>query len=291
MKLGEILQASTDYFEKRNLESPRLSAEILAARLLNCKRAEIPLKLDMLLSEKLVNAMRRGVMRVGKGEPVQYVIGQWDFRNLTLKIDRRCLVPRPETEELVQLLLDCKPLRAIESPLILDFGTGSGCIALSVASEFPDARVAGVDVCNDALSLARENAQSLNLNDKVTLFNSVEVDLADIFEGGTLHAIISNPPYIPTAACDNLSPTVRDFEPRHALDGGTDGLDVIRYILDESVMLLASGGVVFFEVSAEDNQASDVSRYMSELGFDKINVLKDSSGAERFVTGFLADGV
>lgn len=291
MKLGAVLQSSADFLEKRNVESPRIAAELLAARLLRCKRLDLPAKLDSTLPEKLIDAMRRGVVRVGKGEPVQYVIGQWDFRGITLKTDKRALVPRPETEELVQLLLNCKKLRAIESPRILDYGTGTGCIALSIAHEFPRAKVVGIDTSAEALELAAENAAELGLTDRVSFLNCSEVDLADVFEGGAIHALISNPPYIPTAACNRLPSNVREHEPMQALDGGPDGMDVIRAILDESVMLLASGGSVYFEISAEDNQAGAVARYMSNLGFDDIETHKDFAGAERFVTGFLADGI
>ncbi len=291
MKLGAVLQSSADFLEKRKVESPRMAAELLAARLLRCKRLDLSAKLESTLPEKLVDAMRRGVARVGKGEPVQHVIGQWDFRGITLKTDKRALVPRPETEELVQLLIDCKKLRAVEAPRILDYGTGSGCIALSIASEFPRAKVVGIDTCADALELAGENAAALGLADRVSFLNCSEIDLADVFEGGAIDAMISNPPYIPTAACKRLPDNVREHEPMQALDGGADGMDVIRSILDESVMLLASGGSVFFEVSAEDNQATAVARYMSELGFDGIETHNDLSGAERFVTGFLADGI
>lgn len=291
MKLGQVLQASAEFLRKRGVDSPRVAAELLAARLLKCRRLDLACRHDAVLPEKLMDAMRRGVMRVGRGEPVQYVVGQWGFRNLVLKTDRRALIPRPETEELVQLLLDCKPLRELPAPRILDYGTGSGCIALSIAAEMPSAVVVGVDVSGDALDLARENADALGLSGRVSFLNTLDVDLADVVEPGAIDAVISNPPYIPTASCAKLAPVVRDHEPAGALDGGPDGMDVIRHIIEESAILLASGGRIFLELGAEDRQAGPVSRYMADIGFDGISTHRDMSGAERFVSGVLAGGL
>lgn len=289
--LGFVLEASTAYLAKKGVAESRLGAEYLAARLLRCPRLDLPMKRSVVLAEKYLEAMRRGIQRLGAGEPVQYVLGQWDFRGLTLKTDPRALIPRPETEELVQLLLDCPELRAQEQMRVLDFGTGSGCIALSIASERPSARVVGVDISDDALALAQENAETLGLTDRVSFLNSTTVDLADVFEPGSLHAIISNPPYIPTEKCAKLSETVRKFEPRQALDGGPDGMAITRFLIEEAMMLLASGGWLFLELSAEDGQAHALGRYLSEIGFTNIAVRRDASGKDRFLCGMLADGL
>ncbi len=289
--LGFILDASTAFLEKRGVASPRLAAELLASRLIKCRRLDLQLNLRSNLPDKHIEAMRRGIMRVGTGEPIQYVLGQWDFRNLTLKTDKRALVPRPETEELVQLLLDCKPLCALKNPRIMDFGTGSGCIALSLASELPGARVIGVDISEDALALARENAEALKLTDRVSFLNSETVDLSDVLEPGSLDAIISNPPYIPTESYKRLADTVKNFEPQSALDGGPDGMIVTRQLIEDSTLLLASGGYLFLELSAEDDQARSLGRYMSEVGFDNIKTHRDMNGKDRFLSGALAEGL
>ncbi len=289
--LGFILDASTAFLEKRGVPSSRLAAELLASRLIKCRRLDLQLSLRSNLPDKLIEAMRRGIMRVGTGEPVQYVLGQWDFRKLTLKTDKRALVPRPETEDLVQLLLDCKPLCALKNPRIMDFGTGSGCIALSLAVELPSARIIAVDISEDALALARENAETLNLTDRVSFLNSETVDLSDVLEPGSLDAIISNPPYIPTESYNRLATTVKDFEPQSALDGGPDGMIITRHLIEDSTLLLASGGYLFLELSAEDNQAHALGRYMSEVGFDNIKAHRDINGKERFLSGALAEGL
>lgn len=289
--LGFVLEASTAYLAKKDVSEARLGAEYLAARLLRCPRLDLPSKHTVVLAEKYLAAMRRGIQRLGAGEPVQYVLGQWGFRKLTLKTDPRALIPRPETEELVQLLLDCRELQALEQPRILDFGTGSGCIALSIASECPRARVLGVDVSADALALALENALALGLAERVSFLNSSTVDLADVLEPGSLDAIISNPPYIPTETCAKLSPTVRKFEPWQALDGGPDGMAITRHLIEDAMMLLASGGWLFLELSAEDGQAQTLGRYLSEIGFSNISVRRDAQGKDRFLSGVLADGL
>ncbi len=286
-----VLDASAAYLGRRGVEDARLDAEHLAARLLRCRRLDLSMRSEQTLSARQLEAMRRGVQRVGAGEPVQYVLGQWDFRGLTLKTDARALIPRPETEMLVQLLLDSPVLRGREPLRVLDFGTGSGCIALSLVAERPAARVVAVDVSGTALDLARENAAALGLADRVTFLNVADIDLADVLEPGSMDAIISNPPYIPSAACDKLPLKVRGFEPRGALDGGPDGMQVIRHLLEEATLLLATGGAIFLEISAEDNQARVLTRQMEAIGFDTIAVHRDAGGHARFLAATLADGV
>lgn len=289
--VGWILDASADFLARRGVESPRLAAEHLAARLLKCRRLDVQTRRDLAMPPALVDAMRRGVARVGTGEPLQHVLGQWDFRSLTLKTDRRALIPRPETESLVQLLLDCAPLRAVKQPRIIDYGTGTGCIALSLAVELPGAKLIGLDTSEEALALARENAAALALSDRIVFLNPAAVDLADVLEPGSVDAVIANPPYIPTEACAKLADNVRRFEPMAALDGGPDGMEVTRQIIEESTMLLASGGFIFLEISAEDNQAQPLGRYLAEVGFENVRVHQDLFGRERFVSGVLAAGL
>ncbi|MGI5867968.1 MAG: peptide chain release factor N(5)-glutamine methyltransferase [Kiritimatiellia bacterium] len=289
--VGWIVDASADFLGRRGVESPRLAAEHLAARLLKCPRLDLHARRGFAMPPALVDAMRRGVTRVGSGEPLQHVLGQWGFRSLVLKTDRRALVPRPETEGLVQLLLDCAPLRAVREPRIIDYGTGSGCIALSIASEMPSAKLIGLDTSDDALALAQENAAALGLADRVAFLNPDTVDLADVLDPGSIDAVISNPPYIPTEACARLADNVRRFEPMAALDGGPDGMAVTRHVIEESTMLLASGGVVFLEIGAEDDQARPLGRYLADVGFENVRVHRDVFGKERFLSAVLAAGL
>ena len=286
--LGEILKLSAAFLEGKGVTEARLSAEWLAARLLKCKRLELPLRYSEVLAEPLVEAMRRGVKRVAAGEPVQYVIGCWEFRGLSFLTDKRALIPRPETEQLVELVLRSPVMRESEHPRIVDVGTGSGCIALSIAHECPNAKVLATDISEDALALARDNAARLGLTHRVTF---VSANLDDILESATVDILVSNPPYIPSKAVDALAPSVRDFEPRLALDGGEDGLDVLRSIAEEATFALRSGGGLFFELSAEHRQAAAMTRTLTELGFDNITAHRDFASSERFISATLALGV
>ena len=243
------------------------------------------------MPEPLLAAMGRGARRIAAGEPLQYVIGQWDFRDLTLRTDRRALIPRPETEMLVDLALSSPRLRALEAPRVVDYGTGSGCIALALARAWPGARIVGLDVSEDALALARENAEALGLAGRVAFVNVATTPIDEIFEGGTLDAIVSNPPYIPSAAVDRLDRKVLDHEPRLALDGGPDGMAVLRQICEEASMLLAPEGELYLEVDAESGQAGPLSELLRELGFDPVRAHRDLAGRDRFLSASLSLGV
>ena len=219
-----ILALAAPYLESKGVPDAAVAAELLAARLLKCSRGFLAPHLDKAPEERRVAAMRRGVARLAAGEPVQYVIGEWDFRKITVACDRRALIPRPETEELAgRVLAFLKGYRSEARPLVVDAGTGSGCIALSLAAEFPDADYLGIDISQDAISLARENAVRCGLADRVRF--AVADGFDDFDEPGSIDVIVSNPPYIPSADCRTLDPRIRNFEPMSALDGGIAGLD------------------------------------------------------------------
>lgn len=285
------IDSSVNFLMRKGIDDPKLVVEYLASRILRCKRLELPLFYAKQATPRFCEVLKRGVMRAGTGEPIQYILGEWEFRELTLKVDKRALIPRPETEALVQLLLDDEQLGRVQAPVVLDYGTGTGCIALSVAKEMPNARVIAVDVSDDALSLARENAAALGLESRVGFVNVSTVDLADILEPNTINAIISNPPYIPSATCDVLEPKVKDFEPRLALDGGADGMDIAKDIIEEAAMLLVGGGSLYLELSAEDNQPELLRPYMESLSFEDVRVVADMFNAKRFLTGRLPIGL
>lgn len=286
--LGGILDASAAFLAARKASEPRLAAEWLAARLLKCRRLDLHVKYRDALPEPLVDAMRRGVKRVAAGEPVQYVVGRWEFRGHPFVVDRRALIPRPETEQLVQLVLDDRALWQAPNPRIVDVGTGSGCIAVSLAKERPQGRYLATDLSPDALALAQENAALNGVADRITF---APADLSDLLDPATVDAIVSNPPYIPSAVVDGLSPTVREFEPRMALDGGADGMDVLRQVAEEATLALRNGGGLFLELSAEQRQAEAVGKYLHELGFEDVRTHRDLAGAARFVSARLAAGV
>ena len=285
------LEKTTGYFRGHGVDSPRATAEWLAARLLRCARGDLAAMRERPMPARILEAMGRGARRIAAGEPLQYVIGQWDFRDFTLKTDRRALVPRPETETLVDLVLSSPRLRALEAPRIVDYGTGTGCIAFALARAWPSAKIAALDVSEDALALARENAAALGLAGRVAFVNCAETELDEVFEGGSVDAIVSNPPYVPTAQWERLAPKVRDHEPRVALDGGADGMDVLRRVAEDASMLLAPEGELYFELDAESGQAGPMGALLRELGFDPVRSHRDLAGAERFLSASLSLGV
>ena len=279
-KLSELIALGDTFLAKQAIPDSRVVCELLAARLFKCGRLELYRHADTVPDARIVDALRRGLTRVAKGEPVQYVLGQWDFRKLTLKVDRRALIPRPETEQLVDLVLKSSHVRQADKPLVVDVGTGTGCIILSLASELRDGVFVGLDISPEALSLAKENAAFTGLADRV-LF--AESDGCGEFDPASVDVLVSNPPYIPSHVVDGLEKHIRDHEPRLALDGGPDGLNVYRALLLDAVMVLKPGGGIFLEIG--DEQGAAMRDMLEEYGFTEVSVIKDYSGKDRFAVG------
>ena len=284
----EIISKSSDYLDQKGVPDARVASELLAARLLHLGRGLLAGEMEKEVSEKYLEAMRRGMARLIKGEPIQYVIGEWDFRSLTLRCDSRALIPRPETEELVTRVL--KWLKAGDSertnpPLVVDVGTGTGAIILSLAKEYrANAAFIGTDLSEDAVALARENAARCGLSERVKFV--VMDGLDDFDEPQCVDVLVSNPPYIETAVCETLDPRVKDYEPRMALDGGETGLDFYDRYLGDAVNLLKPGGAVFFEIG--ENQGEAVRKLMFDYGFDDIRIEKDYEGHDRYACAVLS---
>lgn len=281
----EVVGKSAAFLATKGVPDPAVAAELLAARLLGVGRGLLASEFDRAAEERHLAAMRRGMARLAKGEPLQYVLGEWDFRTLTLKCDRRALIPRPETEGLVSLVLEwLRGSGRHGAPLVVDVGTGTGAIVLSLAKEYVgEATFLGTDVSEDAVALARENAERCLLADRVGF--AVMDGLDDFDEPQCVDAIVSNPPYIESAVVDTLDPRVRDFEPRLALDGGPAGLDFYDRYLADALNLLKAGGAVFFEIG--DTQGEAVRRMMESYGFGDIRISKDLSGRDRYASATL----
>ncbi len=276
-----ILDLTIPYLEGKGVPEAAVAAELLMARLLKCGRGFLAPHFAEEPSERHLEAMRRGMARLVGGEPIQYVLGEWDFRRLTLKCDRRALIPRPETEELVTRVLSFLKARIGGGrPLVVDVGTGSGCIALAIASEFQDADVLGIDISADAVALARENAARCGLEERVRF--AVADGLDDFDEPESVDAIVSNPPYIPTTECRALDPRIRDFEPMNALDGGPEGLDFYDRLVADALNLLRPGGGLFFEIG--DGQGPALQKMLFGAGFDAIRIEKDYAGHDRYAS-------
>lgn len=287
----EIIAKTVAYLDSKGVPDPEVCAELMAARLLKCGRGTLSSSLDLIPHLSHLEAMRRGMARLVKGEPLQYVLGEWDFRSLTLKCDRRALIPRPETEELVSRVLKYLQFRhsTFTAPgsklVVVDVGTGTGAIILSLAKEFEgDGVFLGTDVSEDAIALAKENAQLTGLAERVKF--AVADGLEDFDEPECIDVIVSNPPYIESKICDTLDPRVKDFEPRLALDGGATGLDFYERYLGDALNLLKPGGAVFFEIG--ENQGEALLRLFADYGFSNAKIEKDFAGHDRYASAILA---
>ncbi|MBR7180237.1 MAG: peptide chain release factor N(5)-glutamine methyltransferase [Kiritimatiellae bacterium] len=284
MLWSEVIARTGSFLAAKGVDSPSLAAELLAARLLGVKRGDVRRHSGEAAAEPKLEAMRRAMKRLSSGEPLQYVLGEWDFRTLTLKCDRRALIPRPETEDLVTKALAVLGRSSSARPVVADVGTGTGAIIFSIASEYKgDGVFIGTDVSAEALSLAKENAERLSLSQRVSL---MEMDGLDGFdEPEIFDLIVSNPPYIATGSIASLDRNVRDFEPRIALDGGADGLDFYRRYLADAFNLLKSGGGVLFEIGFD--QGGAVAALMEEAGFTDVEISKDIAGLDRYASARL----
>ncbi len=278
-----VLDRSEVYLKGHGVEQPRLIAELLLSRLLKTNRPQLALHYQKALPETYLEAMRRGLKRVGSGEPVQYVLGETGFMDHMFKTDRRALIPRPETEVLVRLVLECTALWALERPAIADIGTGSGCIVLSLAAARPKGRYLALDISEEAIELARENTERLELDDRVIFTTEA---LSDLIEAETLDAITANLPYIPSGDIESLPRNVRDHEPIMALDGGPNGLDIITDVIEEAAIALKNNGWLFLEIG--ETQGRRVMEMLQSAGFLDTQIHPDLNGRERVVTGRLS---
>jgi release factor glutamine methyltransferase len=273
----EVLQSTTAYFARRGIEQPRLNIEHLLADSLGKRRLDLYLEFDRQLTEGELGTLRDKVRRRADHEPLQHVLGHWDFYGRTFATDARALVPRPETELLVEEVLERLP--AAEdgiSRLVADVGTGSGVIAITVALERPAVRVLAIDREAGALSLARENAERHLVGERVKFLVG---DLLTCLQE-PVHAVVANLPYIPSEEIPQLSPEVRR-DPPTALDGGADGLHLIRRLVKEAPARLKSGGWLFLEVGA--GQAPAAVALLAHENYRDIFTRKDYQGADRVV--------
>jgi release factor glutamine methyltransferase len=269
--VGDVLRRATEHLGKTSATA-RLDAELLLAHALGRQRIELYTDFDRPLDHGELDGYRELVARRARREPVAYILGEWGFRRLTLAIDRRALIPRPETEIVVERALD--NLRGLDAPRVLDVGTGSGAIALAIADEHSGARVTAIDVSPEALSLARENAARTGL-----AIELLEHDLRAGFPGGPYDLVVSNPPYVELEELPTLMPDVREFEPHLALVGSGATEAVARGALEA----LEPGGRIVLEVG--DGQASATAGFLGDLGYTHVLTTPDLTGRDRVVEG------
>jgi release factor glutamine methyltransferase len=272
--VGGALKASTDFLAGKGVPSPRVDAEHLVAKALGVARLDLYLRYDRELTDSELAAARELVRRRGTREPLAYVLGEWGFRRLTLKTDRRALIPRPETEIVVERCL--AHLAGLETPEVLDVGVGSGAIALAIADEHRGARVRAIDASEDALALASENADRTGFADRIRL---VRQDLTDGLPGGPYDLLVSNPPYVLPEEIDSLEPEVRDWEPREALVSR----EATERVARAAPAVLRAKGWIVLEVA--DGAAPDVERLLESLRFSALSRSHDLAERERVVEG------
>ena len=275
MTIGDALARATARLAEAGVESARLESELLLARACDdCARALLYAELNREMTDEQLEAFDANIVRREKREPLAYILGEWGFRRLTLKTDRRALIPRPETEIVVERALE--HVREFDEPEVLDVGTGTGAIALAIADELPTARVTAMDVSEDALSLARENLELTGVNGRVRL---VEHDLTSGLGEANFDLVVSNPPYVEPDELPWLQPEVRDWEPHVALvaSGATEKL------AQAATEALRPGGWLVLEVAAGAGER--VERLLSEVGFEDVRITPDLAGRDRVAEG------
>lgn len=264
------------YLAEKGDEHPRLSAEWLLSAATRLSRVELYAYHDRPLAPEERAALRDSVKRRAAGEPLQYVTGEVAFRHLVVKVRPGVLIPRPETETLVDEVMPF--LRTLEAPLVLDVCTGSGCIGLSIAQEHPGSRVVAGDISPVAVTVAKENADRLGLSERIDV---VESDLfGGVDEGlrGSVDVVVSNPPYVPSAELATLPAEVGGFEPMLALDGGPDGLDVFRRLAAEGSVWLRPGGLIAVEL--HESRVQTAAEEAVEW-YQEVEVVADLAGRDR----------
>jgi release factor glutamine methyltransferase len=272
-----VLDWTIGYLKEHGSESARLDAEVLLAHARNCKRIQLYTDYDAVLPDDVRARMRGLVKRRAAAEPVAYLVGHREFFSLDFEVTRDVLIPRPDTETLVVEALEL--LKPVANSRILEIGTGSGCIAVSLAVNRREARVVATDTSPAALAVASRNAERHGVEDRIE-FRSGDL-FAPLRDREQFDLIVSNPPYVSTAEIDRLAADVREHEPRSALDGGADGLDVIRRIVTDAAPFLAAGGWVVLECSPE--QVPAVRELFGQTGYAEVRVRQDLAGRGRAV--------
>lgn len=272
----DIIKKTTDFFAGKGIETPRLDAELLIGHALGLKRMQLYLQFERLLTESELEKIRPLVRRRAAREPLQYVMGEVEWSGLKLKTDRRALIPRPETELLVEIVtenLSAAPAR------ILDLGTGTGALALALLARYPEARATAVDESEEALSLARENAASVGIAERVDFLASDW--FSAVPAGARYDVIVANPPYLTAEEVDQATPEVRTFEPHRALVAEEEGTSDLLHIIACARAFLAAGGLLAMETGIA--QHARLLEACATAGFARSESRRDLTGRDRFV--------
>lgn len=280
MTVLEVIQKSAEFLARKEVDSPRLQAEMLLAHILKLPRMKLYLGFDRMLSEPELTQYRELVRRRGAREPLQHIVGSTSFCGFEIAVSPAALIPRPETELLAEAAWQFLGSVGSNQATALDFGTGTGCVAIALASKCPTARIRTVDISADALALARKNAEANHVADRVEFLESD--GFAAVPAEARFDLIVSNPPYISTAELETLQPEVRDHDPRAALDGGIDGLDFYRRLAAEAGGFLKGGGRLILEFG--DGQAEAIAKIFETQKWIVEGIRKDYTGRARVLT-------
>lgn len=277
--IGALVKWAADDFRARGIENPRLDAELIVAFALGIDRTRVIIDAQRPLDPSELANLRELVKRRRAHEPVAYLRGEREFYGLRFRVDRRVLIPRPDTEVLVDVAL-ARTKDVSLSMRMLDLCTGSGCVAIAAAKQRPTSKVLAADVSEDALAVARANAHRLGAYNVAFVRSDLFADVRGKFD-----VVTANPPYIPTSEIDALQADIREFEPRIALDGGADGLAIVRRIVDAAPSHLAPGGVLAIEIGM--GEAARTVELFEERGFEDVRADRDYGRIERVVSGTL----
>ena len=278
---AEILRWAEGYLIQRKVPSPYLDAEYILAHILRCQRMDLLIHPDRTLKDDEIEQFNACIERRGRREPLQYITGEVEFRGFLFKVSRDVLIPRPETELLVDEVI--KSVR-IKGATVLDLCTGSGCIAVCIARELNDSRVYAVDMSDGALAVARENAIRNVVGERITFLSGDLFGAIDPLNlKGKLDIIVSNPPYVSAEEMGELEPEIRDYEPASALYGGEDGLDFYRRIIRESPYYLADGGYLVMEMGYRQAWRIKCLLEKEKVFRRQISVIKDLNGTDRII--------
>lgn len=279
LPLVEVLKRTELFLKERGIPSPRLEAELLLGHILELERLQLYMNFDKPLRDEELARLREPVRRRGAREPIAYILGRREFYSLDFAVGPGVLIPRPDTETLVEAALrSCEPEG--EAPVyVADVGTGSGCVGIAIAKSQPAVRLFATDTSVEALGYARRNVEAHELGDRVALLRGPL--LSPIPEDRPVDVIVSNPPYIPSADIEGLMPDVRDYEPRDALDGGIDGLDIYRSLIPLAAK--RARRAVLVEIGHDQGEA--VSAIFRDAGLQEVRVIQDLTGRDRVVQG------
>lgn len=287
--IGRLVTWTTGHLSRAGVADARLGTELLLARALGCRRIDLYTRFDQVPEAAALDAFRAFVKRAALREPIAYIIGEREFFSLPFRVTRDVLIPRPETETLVERVLDHGKAHTLTAPTILDVGTGSGCIAVALLSQWPGARCVASDVSEAALTIASENASRNGVGERVRFVVADRFMLsAEVVPEGRFDIIVCNPPYIAVGAIAGLDPEVREYEPRSALTDEGDGLSFYRDLAVEAERLLSPDGAMFVEVA--DGCAEAVRAVMASGGWSHMLTARDRVMGKERVLGFCRTG-